>query len=183
MRASSRRAGVICRHSTEALAGLLGVTGRWSEGSELPPMWHLAHLLDASPQADIGIDGHPSQRVPSPLGPGSRRMFAGGRTWHLAPLRIGEPAVRTTTVTGTAVKHGRHGDLTFVTVRHQILQAGSVAIIEEQDIIYRAAESAGSLPLPGTAGRPIDPDTPLGGMEFDIVPLLGAHLQRAPHPI
>jgi 3-methylfumaryl-CoA hydratase len=170
MRASSRRAGVICRHSTEALAGLLGVTGRWSEGSELPPMWHLAHLLDASPQADIGIDGHPSQRVPSPLGPGSRRMFAGGRTWHLAPLRIGEPAVRTTTVTGTAVKHGRHGDLTFVTVRHQILQAGSVAIIEEQDIIYRAAESAGSLPLPGTAGRPIDPDTPLGGMEFDIDP-------------
>jgi len=133
-------------------------------------MWHLAHLLDAWPQAAIGADGHPSQGVPSPPSPGSRRMFVGGRTWHLACLRIGEPAVRTTTVTGTAVKHGRRGDLTFVTVRHQIMQAGSVAVVEEQDIVYRAAESAGSPPLPGTAGCAIDPETAPGEMAFDIDP-------------
>jgi 3-methylfumaryl-CoA hydratase len=133
-------------------------------------MWHLVHLLDAWPQADMGVDGHSSQGVPSPPAPGSRRMFAGGRTWHLARLRIGEPAVRTTTVTGTAVKHGRRGDLTFVTVRHQIFQRRSVAIVEEQDIVYRAAEPDGSPPLPGTAGRPIDPGTAPGGMAFDVDP-------------
>jgi 3-methylfumaryl-CoA hydratase len=44
-------------------------------------------------------------------------------------------------------KHGRSGRLTFVTVRHHILQRGSVVIDERQDIVYRDA-----VPSPGQAG-------------------------------
>ena len=64
-------------------------------------------------------------------------MFAGGRAAHLAPLRIGEPAVRRTTVINRTDKQGKSGPLTFVTVRNTFEQDGQAAVVDEQDIVYR----------------------------------------------
>src|SRR5699024_9041343 len=86
----------------------------------------------------LGQDGHSTIGIPAPPADGQRRMFAGGRVRTLALLRIGEPATRTTEVVSTAKKMGRSGPLTFVTVSTQITQGEETAVVEEQDILYRA---------------------------------------------
>jgi len=69
-------------------------------------------------------------------------MFAGGRVSTHASLVLGKPATRTTWVADSLVKQGRTGPLTFVTVRNEYSQNGRVAIVDENDIVYRGAESS-----------------------------------------
>jgi 3-methylfumaryl-CoA hydratase len=130
------------------MAGLLGVDlPDLDAGEELPLLWHWLYLLERPAQADRGADGHPAVGgIPTPPGPGRRRMFAGGRVVRHGPLRCGEVAQRRTSVVSTKEKDGSTGRLTFVTVRHEISQAGVPVITEEQDILYRDP------PPPGPAG-------------------------------
>jgi 3-methylfumaryl-CoA hydratase len=116
----------------------------------LPPLWHWTYLLERRRQRDLGPDGHPTSGIPAPPGPGRRRMFAGGRVTTYRELRFGDEATRVTRVVATKEKQGRTGPLSFVTVRHEVSQGGEVAIIDENDIVYRAQDS-GSLPSPGEA--------------------------------
>jgi 3-methylfumaryl-CoA hydratase len=145
------RTEVLSPEPSEALANLLG-TDR--PATHLPPMWHWVHLLERRPHADLGPDGHPSSGVPAPPGPGRKRMFAGGRMRTASSLRIGQPATRTTWVEHTVDKQGRSGPLTFVTVRTEIAQDGAVAVVEEADVVYRAADSTLSGPAPAEADAP-----------------------------
>lgn len=144
---TSRRTELITPEPAEALAGLLDIDPP-ADGAELPALWHWIYLLDRRRQSDLGPDGHPTDGIPAPPGPGRLRMFAGGRVSVHAPLRIGEPATRTTRVIRTVAKHGKSGPLTFVTVRSDIEQGGRPAIADEQDIVYRAPGST----LPAKSG-------------------------------
>ena len=59
---------------------------------------------------------------------------------------------------GVQDKQGRSGPLTFVAVRHQILQRDSVIIDERQDIVYReAASAAGEAAAAAGAGPAVPP--------------------------
>jgi 3-methylfumaryl-CoA hydratase len=133
----------------EALAGLLGVP---RADAALPLLWHWVYLLDRPPQAILGADGHPARdAIPTPPGPGVRRMFAGGRVRRHGPLRIGAEATRRTWQAGSTLKQGRSGPLHFVTVRSEISQDGEVVITEEQDLVYREpapAPDGGPVPAP-----------------------------------
>jgi 3-methylfumaryl-CoA hydratase len=151
----------------EALAGLLGVPLPDLAGAGLPLGWHWLYLLDRPAQADLGPDGHPVRgSVPVPPGPGLRRMWAGGEIRLESPLRIGEPAVRRTTVLSTQDKQGRTGRLTFVAVGHEISQGGRIAVRERQDLVYRAPA-----PLdPGPAGAPVP--MAAGEWSIDVTPTL-----------
>ena len=132
----------------EALAGLLGVP---PADEALPLLWHWVYLLDRPPQAILGADGHPARdAIPSPPGPGLRRMFAGGRVSQHGPLRIGAEATRRTWQASSARKQGRSGPLHFITVRSEISQDGRVVITEEQDLVYR--EPTGGAPAPAADG-------------------------------
>jgi 3-methylfumaryl-CoA hydratase len=150
------RAGRISGTAAAALAGLLGIpAGTILDAGELPPMWHCAQLPDVWPQSGLGPDGHPLAGIPAAPRPGMRRMFAGGRAVHLAPLRIGASAVRRTEVVSRAGKQGRSGPLTFVTVRHTFEQDGRVAVVDDQDIVYRPPASEPAVtPSSRTAGSP-----------------------------
>lgn len=118
-----------------ALASILGAPV--PRDGHVPPMWHLAYLLDYPSQEDIGPDGHPWRGVfPVPPRPGMRRMFAGGRTWGKR-LRIGADATRRSSVVSTTEKQGSTGSLTFITVRHEVFQAGELILTEERDLVYR----------------------------------------------
>src|ERR1700759_1581404 len=118
-----------------ALGDLLGAPAP-EPGAGLPPLWHWVYLLDRAPQADLGPDGHPVRgTLPAPPGPGRRRMWAGGRVTVRGPLRCGEPAPKRTTVLAVTEKHGRSGQLTFVTVGVRVSQGGAVVVDEEQDIV------------------------------------------------
>lgn len=161
------RSGVVSPAGVEALAGLLGVAAEeLLAGGVVPPMWHCAQLPDLWPQHDLGADGHPREGVPTPPGPGLRRMFAGGRAVHHAPLRLGVPATRTSEVIQVREKSGRSGDLTFVTVRHTFEQEGRRAVVDEQDIVYRS-----TAPAPLADRRPAEPDAPSAGTGCDGVRL------------
>jgi 3-methylfumaryl-CoA hydratase len=75
-------------------------------------------------------------------------MWAGGRLTFQRPLLIGEEVSRTSTILDVTAKSGKSGALVFVTVRHELSGASGVAIIEEQDIVYREPAAAGSNALP-----------------------------------
>ncbi|MCU1658441.1 MAG: hypothetical protein JWO57_3097 [Pseudonocardiales bacterium] len=144
-----------------ALAGLLGVESpAFESGAGLPLLWHWVYLLDRTPQAELGSDGHPARGgLPTPPGPGLRRMFAGGRVSVRRPLHVERPATRTSRVASSVTKPGRSGPLTFVTVVHEISQDGAIAVVDEQDIVYRAAGPAASPPAGSEVG--ISSATPL----------------------
>lgn len=144
------RRGVVDGHAAQALAGLLGT--REQVPDRLPAMWHVAQLLEAVPQCDLGEDGHPRRGVPAPPGPGWRRMFAGGRATHRRLLEIGVEAVRSTGVVSRRHTTGRSGELEFVTVRHTWTQRDRVAIEDEHDIVYRAVTDGAVRPAPRTGG-------------------------------
>ncbi len=153
----------------QALAGLLGVP---APGPDLPLLWHGVYLLDRPPQAILGADGHPARgAIPTPPGPGLRRMFAGGRLSQHGPLRIGAEATRRTWQASSTRKQGRSGPLHFVTVRTEISRDGQVVITEEQDLVYREAALATDRPAPAVpdgqprpSGAPTpDPQPPPAG--------------------
>jgi 3-methylfumaryl-CoA hydratase len=156
------RTGRINPHAVEALAGLLGR----AVPDALPPMWHVTQLLDAAPQSDIGPDGHARSGLPSPPGEGMRRMFAGGRATHHVPLAIGGEAERRSAIVSRQEKEGRSGPLTFVTVRHEFWQDGTLAVSDEHDIVYRPAVEGGVL-LPATGSAADEP-----GRTFDVDPVV-----------
>lgn len=123
-----------------ALSRLLQVDEPDLDNEGLPLLWHWLYLLERPLQADLGADGHPVCGViPAPPEPGRRRMWAGGRAASLAPLRLGVATIRRSEIVSTTNKNGRSGRLTFVTVRHTIMQDGSPVVVEEQDIVYRDA--------------------------------------------
>jgi 3-methylfumaryl-CoA hydratase len=140
----------------EALAGLFGVPmPDLAAGEGLPLLWHWMYLLERPPQAALGADGHPVRgAMPSPPGPGLRRMFAGGRVSQHGPLRTGAEATRRTWQASSARKDGRSGSLHFITVRSQISQGGQIVITEEQDLVYRPAPSDPGRPAPSGRAAP-----------------------------
>lgn len=125
----------------------------WTQGAELPPLWHWLYFLPKAPHREIGADGHPRPGSFLPPVPLPRRMWAGGRLrWH-APLHIGDTVQRTTRIVSVDHKPGRTGDLVFVLLRHEITRSGSLVMTEEHDIVYRAGAQRGD-PVPKSQAAP-----------------------------
>ena len=120
-----------------------------AEGSPVPDGWHWLYFLDAKPASELGSDGHPARGGFLPPVPLPRRMWAGGRIDFVRPLRIGEAAQRDSEILKVEEKSGASGKLVFVTVRHTVTGSGEIAIVEEQDIVYRDAAKPGDAPPPG----------------------------------
>ncbi|MDR0479427.1 MAG: MaoC family dehydratase N-terminal domain-containing protein [Burkholderiaceae bacterium] len=106
-------------------------------GDPLPPLWHWTFFIVTAPLDGLGTDGHPARGGFLPPAEDRNRMWAGGRIEWRAPLVVGVPAERRSTVASVQEKTGRTGSLLFVTVRHQYWQGGALTIDEEQDIVYR----------------------------------------------
>ncbi|GAA4105725.1 MULTISPECIES: FAS1-like dehydratase domain-containing protein [Actinomadura] len=122
-----------------ALAGLLDVD---PPGPELPPLWQWLYFLDRPRTGDLGADGHPRDGHFLPPIPDRRRMFAGGRLTLRQPIRLGDTLTRRSETADTTLKHGRSGELLFVTVRHTYLRDGAEIAVEEQDLVYRSGDPA-----------------------------------------
>ncbi len=106
-------------------------------GDPLPPLWHWIYFLEPAPASQLGPDGHPKRGGFLPPVPLPRRMWAGSRLRFEAPIRIGDTATRRSRIVDVSAKHGKSGDLVFVTVEHDISGPGGVAIREAHDIVYR----------------------------------------------
>jgi 3-methylfumaryl-CoA hydratase len=110
-------------------------------GDEVPPLWHWGYFLPSAPTAQLGADGHPKKGGFLPPVDLPRRMWAGSRMQFLRPLKVGDVLSRRSTVSNITAKEGRSGPLYFVKVRHEITAAGALAIVEDQDVVYRQPPS------------------------------------------
>jgi 3-methylfumaryl-CoA hydratase len=106
-------------------------------GDPLPPVWHWLYFLPRHRQSELGPDGHARRGGFLPPVPLPRRMWAGGRLEFRQPLHIGERVVRVSRIADVTHKQGRTGELIFVLVRHEISGAEGLAVVEEQDLVYR----------------------------------------------
>ncbi len=137
-----------------------------TNGDAVFPLAHWLFFNPAAPARDIGADGHPLRGGFLPPVELPRRMWAGSRIEFSHALRVDDRATRTSTIKDVQLKHGRSGTLVFVTVRHEVRVATRVALVEEQDIVYRdapapdAATPAPAAPLERTSDfeRTIHPD-------------------------
>lgn len=129
-----------------ALAAVLETPSSLVTDAELPPLWHWVYFLDWPPHGALAPDGHPTRGHFLPPIPDRRRMFAGGRLTVARPLALGQPAERTSSLAGVTVKHGRSGEMAFVTVRSEFRQDGALRLVEEQDYVYRSGESSAKNP-------------------------------------
>ena len=118
-------------------------------GDPIPPMWHWLFFLSTADHSQLGPDGHAARGGFLPPVDLPRRMFAGGRTQFLAPLRVGQVVRRTGTVVNIEEKEGRSGRLVFVTARFEVETDEGVAVVEEQDLVCREAGTGNQQPAPG----------------------------------
>lgn len=135
------RQDVITAAPLRGLAALLDC-GDDPWGAVAPPLAHWLFFLPAARQSEIDVDGHPRRGRFLPPIALPRRMWAGSRLAFLAPLRIGAAVERVSTIKSIIPKTSANGEMVFVTISHEVRAGGVVAVIEEQDIVYRAAGGA-----------------------------------------
>jgi hydroxyacyl-ACP dehydratase HTD2-like protein with hotdog domain len=159
---SERREDTVWPLLALALSATLNVP--LPSAGELPPLWHWMLFQEWAPAAALGADGHARRGGFLPLDPAlPRRMWAGGRLRFHHALRIGERVTRESIITAVEEKTGSSGRLLFVNVRHTIGDGRGVALIEEQDLVYREAPAGQSTPSPVTAPGPAAVPIPVSG--------------------
>ena len=121
------------------------------EGDEVPPLWHWTNFLPSPRQSQLGQDGHPLKGGFLPPIPLPRRMWAGSQIEFRRPLHVGDALSRTSTISDVSLKEGRTGPLAFIKLRHEVSNANGVAIVEQQDIVYRDPPTAADGATPTAA--------------------------------
>ena len=139
---------------SNALRAALGDPAPLQAGDALPQLHHWLYFWNVQPPAGLGTDGHPAKGGFLPPVPLPRRMWAGGRLKFLQPLRLGDTVTKTSTIRKVEAKSGKSGNLVFVTVEHQLTGPDGLAIVEEQDLVYREAAAPGSIRAPERAVEP-----------------------------
>jgi 3-methylfumaryl-CoA hydratase len=114
-------------------------------GDRLPPLWHWLYFLSVHRQSELGPEGHSIRGRFLPPVPLPRRMWAGGTVTFHHPLLVGANYTRTSRILDVQQKEGRTGPLVFVAVHHEIGNAEGLALIEEQDIVYRDHSKSGKV--------------------------------------
>jgi 3-methylfumaryl-CoA hydratase len=148
----------------QALQASLDIAGPdQAIGEDLPPLWHWLYFLEAAPRGRIGPDGHPQRGGFMPPIELPRRMFAGGRTKFLQPLKLGRPASLTREILKIESKTSGSGDLVFVTVGHDYAQGGASCLTEERDFVFLA-------PQPPAPPVPLAEPPPAGTWRIELTP-------------
>ena len=134
------------------LAGLAGLLDHaappWKPG-ELPPLAHWLYFLPHPRQSLLDDDGHLRRGDFLPPVPLPRRMWVGSRIRFLEPIPVQAAIHRRSTIASVKAHNGRSGPLVFVTVNHEIAVGATTAIVEDQDIVYRAPATGESSAPPG----------------------------------
>lgn len=121
----------------EMLKALLNEKNK--EVVDLPHLSHWLYFLPIFNQDELSDDGHPRKGEFLPPIPFPKRMWAGGRLSFLIPIQINQHIRRESEITKVEFKQGKSGNMYFVTIKHRIYAEDQLAIIEEQDIVYRDA--------------------------------------------
>jgi len=109
--------------------------------AHVPPLWHWLYFLPTAPMAEVGSDGHPRRGGFLPPVPLPRRMWAGSKIVFHRPLQTGSRIYRQSVIVDVATKHGQSGPLVFVSLQHTVSDEQGVALVENQNIVYRDANA------------------------------------------
>jgi 3-methylfumaryl-CoA hydratase len=131
---------VLSSRHARLMAATLGIPqSDLVSGHPLPPLWHWLYFLDGLAPEELGPDGHPARGGFLPPVPLPNRMWAGGQLEFKKALPLDGSVEKRSSIVSIEHKQGRSGELVFVTVLHEILHAGEVAISEHHDIVYKEA--------------------------------------------
>ena len=154
----------ITRPALRRIAALLDMEDPgFATGTPIPPHWYAMFFPEIARQSHLGADGHPRRGDFLPPVPLPRRMFAGRRVRFIGALRVGDVATKASEILSVTPKTGRSGAMVFVTIRHTISVDAAVALIEEQDVVYREA----AMP---NAGAPLPPPAPDAAWSETVTP-------------
>jgi 3-methylfumaryl-CoA hydratase len=162
---SEKASDVLEPARSNALRAALGDTAALAAGDPLPLLHHWLYFWNVQPPQGLGTDGHPAKGGFLPPVPLPRRMWAGGRLKFVKPLVLGERADKLSTILKVEAKSGKSGSLVFVTVEHRLSGEQGLAIVEEQDLVYREAAAPGSIPAPSGDATP-----PSAPWQHQVVP-------------
>lgn len=137
---------------SNALLAALGQVSARDAGAELPLLHHWLYFWNVQPPAGLGEDGHPAKGGFLPPVALPRRMWAGGRLEFVKSLHLGERVTKVSKITDVQEKSGKTGKLVFVTVEHRLSGESGLAIVEEQDLVYREPAAPGSITAPSGDG-------------------------------
>lgn len=110
------------------------------EGDSLPFGWHGMLFAPIVRGDRLSADGTASDGTFLSTPDGFPRRMAGGRRIEqILPISIGSRLQRRSIITSVEPKSGRSGPMIVATVRHEIGDAGAVALVEEIDTIFLEA--------------------------------------------
>ncbi|MEO8392953.1 MAG: MaoC family dehydratase N-terminal domain-containing protein [Chloroflexota bacterium] len=164
---SEETADTLTVSPAQRMAATLNKLEVFVPGTALPPTWHWLYFLPAVRLDHTSADGHAQRGGFMPPVDLPRRMWAGGRLAFHRPLHTGEKALKKSIISEVTVKQGKSGALVFVLVRHEIIGEQGLALLEEQDIVFRealsgqTAPSVQSAPAEAQFSREITPDAVL----------------------
>lgn len=141
--------------SAAPVAGLMAAFGHDDPdplpGEALPPLWHGLFCTAKLPPSRLGPDGLAKDEGLLPAAPDyPNKLFGGARFEFRHPLRIGEKIRKESEVISFNLKEGRTGPFIVALIEHRLSNAAGIAVVEQNDIIYRAATGA---TRPHTASR------------------------------
>lgn len=131
---------VLSTRQARLMAATLGIAqSDFVDGAPLPPLWHWLYFLSGESPSALGRDGHPARGGFLPPVPLPNRMWAGGKLEFHGDLPLGAEVEKRSSIASVEHKHGRSGELVFVTVLHEVLHDGKVLVTEHHDIVYKEA--------------------------------------------
>lgn len=103
--------------------------------SDAPLTMHWCYLMElksgSAPHRSIN-----SERTFVPPVPLAQRMWAGGETTYIEPLRVGDVVSRRSEIASVDLKDGRSGPLCFVTVNHTYSTPRGIATVDTQNLVF-----------------------------------------------
>ena len=121
----------------------------------LPAGWHWCYFNPIEAQPALGEDGHPRKGDFLPPVDLPRRMWAGSRLQWAGQFTVGSEVTKATEILDVQPKHGRSGEMVFVTLSHRYSDDGGPILTEEHDIVYREAPNEGERAQLHTVGERI----------------------------
>lgn len=121
---------------------------------QAPLALHWCLAPGAAPMEGLSIDGIARGSGFMPDVPLPRRMWAGGEIATFAPIPVGEPVVRRSTIQDVTLKTGSTGQLLFIAIDHDYLVGGEVAIRDRQNSVFREAATDATPAAAPAAGTP-----------------------------
>ena len=126
----------------------------YSRDSEIPESWYVILFGPFARQSALAPDGHATTGDFLPPMRDARRMFGGRRVRFHRPLRAGDVVGRVSRIARVEEKSGRSGPFTLLTVVHELDAGAGVAVIEEQDLVYRPAAANAGAATPAAKEQP-----------------------------